>query len=137
MAIFFPDLTHSGASANQCCYAAIGSCERSTVSNRESIGAGAAFRCSKKSAVDKKISLNISCFVANPACIAGFRTSLPNFRARCAYGPVIQPNSNLIVGRQLRSVEGQYLGRQVRHAKQDALHDIARGRLLREHVGKV
>jgi hypothetical protein len=35
-----------------------------------------------KNSLDKKISLKVSDLLLNPACIAGVRTSRPNFKAR-------------------------------------------------------
>jgi hypothetical protein len=34
-----------------------------------------------KSSLDEKTSLNVSCLVVNPACIAGVLTSCPNLSA--------------------------------------------------------
>ncbi|HYK87561.1 MAG TPA: hypothetical protein VE398_02245, partial [Acidobacteriota bacterium] len=66
----------------QCCYAAIERRESATLTNvAVSKNTNVTSRSAKKSIVDEKISLNVSRRVASPACMAGVRTSRPNFRA--------------------------------------------------------
>jgi hypothetical protein len=38
-----------------------------------------------KNSLDKKISLKVSDLLVNPACMAGVRTSRPNFKAQCGF----------------------------------------------------
>ena len=47
----------------------------------ESKNTNVTFRSAKKLIVEEKISLNVSRLVVNPACMAGVRTSRPNFSA--------------------------------------------------------
>lgn len=71
-----------GASAIQCCYAAIERREWSTSTNKaESKNTKVTLRSAKKCMVEEKISRNVSRLVVNPACMAGVRTSSPNFSA--------------------------------------------------------
>ena len=74
----------AGASAIKCCYAAAGSGTgaeetelRALLSRKTSI------RNHKGIVVAKKMSRKVSRRVVRPACIAGVRISLPNFRAPC------------------------------------------------------
>jgi len=72
----------SGASAIQCCCAAIEIRESSTLNNKaESKNTTMTFCSTRKCIVEEKISLNISRLEVNPACIAGVLTSRPNFSA--------------------------------------------------------
>ena len=72
----------SGASAIQCCYAAIERRESSTLPNMVESKNTNVISCSaKKLIVEEKISLNVSRLVVNAACTAGVRTSRPNFSA--------------------------------------------------------
>ncbi len=71
-----------GASAIQCCYAAIERCKSSTLTNKaESRKTTVTFCSTKKCIVEEKISLNVSRLEVNPACIAGVLTSRPNLSA--------------------------------------------------------
>src|SRR5580765_6151168 len=73
----------TGASAIQCCYADIERLELSTSTNKaESKNTNVTFRRTQKCIAEEKISLNVSRFLVNPACIAGVMTSRPNFSAR-------------------------------------------------------
>ena len=87
------DLSHSarekryycfgGASAIQCCYAAIERREWFTSTNKvESKNTKVTLRSAKKCMVEEKISRNVSRLVVSPACMAGVRTSSPNISAR-------------------------------------------------------
>ena len=72
-----------GASAIQCCYAAIDRRELSILTNKaESKNMNMTFRSAPKCIVEEKISLNVNHQVVNPACMAGVRTSYPNLSAR-------------------------------------------------------
>ena len=54
--------------------------ESSTLTNMvESKNTSVMFCSAKRLIVEEKISLNISRLVVNPACMAGVRTSRPNF----------------------------------------------------------
>ena len=56
--------------------------ESSTLTNMvESKNTNAILCSAKKLIVEEKISLNVSRLVVNPACMAGVRTSRPNFSA--------------------------------------------------------
>ena len=72
----------NGASAIQCCYAAIGRRIFSTLTKMaESKNTIVKFSGAKKIIIDEKISLKVSRRVVNPACMAGVLTSVPNFSA--------------------------------------------------------
>ena len=71
-----------GASAIQCCYAAIGRRLSATLADIiESKNKSLIFCSAKKLIVEEKISLNVRRLVVKPACIAGVRTARPNFSA--------------------------------------------------------
>jgi hypothetical protein len=71
-----------GASAIQCCCAAIETGDSSTSTNMvESKNTSVIFCSANKLIVEEKISLNVSRLVVNPACIAGVRPSRLNFSA--------------------------------------------------------
>jgi hypothetical protein len=66
-----------GASAIQCCYAAMERRESSTLTNMvESKNTNGILCTAKKLVVEEKISLKVSRLVVNPACMAGVRTSI-------------------------------------------------------------
>ncbi len=72
----------NGASAIQCCYAAIGrwpsaSLTNTVVSKKKTVIPSGV----PETVVDEKISLNVSRHPMIPACMAGVRTSRPNFSA--------------------------------------------------------
>jgi hypothetical protein len=71
-----------GASAIRYYYTAIERHESSTLPNAvESKNTNVTFCSANTCIVEGKISLNVSRLVVNPACIAGVRTSRPNFSA--------------------------------------------------------
>ena len=75
-------LSLGSASAIQCCYAAIERREWFTSTNKvESKNTKVTLRSAEKCMVEEKISRNVSRLVVNPACMAGVRTSSPNFSA--------------------------------------------------------
>ena len=43
------------------------------------------FLGNRKKILEEKISLNVSDLWVNPACMAGVRTSRPNFKAQCGF----------------------------------------------------
>jgi len=76
------DSPHVGASAIQCCHAAIGRRLSVTLTNRvESKNKKVIFSGAQKTGGDEKISPNVSRRATIAACMAGVRTSRPNFSA--------------------------------------------------------
>jgi len=87
-----------GASAIQCCYAAIEMRESSTLTNMvESKNTSVMFCSAKKLIVEEKISLNVSRTAVNSACMAGVRTSRPNQRP-------VRPDEVVIAANQLEVI---------------------------------
>jgi hypothetical protein len=76
-------VVQNGASVIQCCYAAIERRQSPTSTNMAgSKNTNITFRSAQECIVEEKISLNVSRFLVNPACMAEVLTSRPNFSAR-------------------------------------------------------
>ena len=74
----------AGASVINCCYDTKTNLRGVKVTGRaETNSTKMTFFGKRKNILDEKISLKVSDLLVNPACMAGVRTSRPNFRARC------------------------------------------------------